>query len=272
MTILKNLRPHGRRLSLVAFCLLSVWPPLSAQTAKELMTDACYNELQQRNNALWASRVERHTAGHTYLEEEIETVGGPIRRLVLVDGHEPSPSERKQDDDRLRRLMQNPKAQQAMKKDREADKKKVDEIFRAMPDAFLFEDQGNQDGLEKLAFHPNPAYSTTTYEDTALHALSGIILIDLQEKRLAQLSATLTEQVDFGYGVIGQLKKGGTIEVKRIRLSPGIWKTSSSKINLNGRIVFFKMISKQQEETQSNFKPVAPDTSIERALEGLIGR
>ena len=267
-----NVRLHRRRHSLAVFCLLSVLPPLSAQTAKELMTDACYNELQQRNNTLWASQVERHTAGHIYIEEEIETVGGPIRRLISVDGHEPSPSERKQDDDRLRKLMQNPKAQQAMKKNRDADQKKVGEIFHAMPDAFLFEDQGRQEGLEKLAFRPNPAYNPTTYEETALHALSGIILIDLQEKRLAQLSATLTEQVEFGYGVIGQLKKGGTIEVKRIKLSPGVWKANSSKIDINGRIVFFKVISKQQDETQSDFKPVAPDTSVEQALRELFSR
>jgi hypothetical protein len=272
MSIFENLRLQRRHPSLVVFCLLSVLPPLSAQTAKELMTDACYNEIQQRNNPLWASRVERRTAGYIHLEDEIETMGGPIRRLVSVDGHEPSPSERRQDDDRLRKLMQNPKAQQAMKKNREADQKKVDQIFRAMPNAFLFEDQGGEAGLEKLAFHPNPAYNPTTYEETTLHALSGTIPIDLQEKRLAQLSATLTEQVDFGYGVIGQLKKGGTIEVKRIRVSPGIWKTSSSKININGRIVFFKTISKQQDETESDFKPVAPDTSVEQALQRLLGK
>jgi hypothetical protein len=77
MTILKKLRPHGTRLSLVAFCLLSVWPPLSAQTGKELMADACYNEVHQREqNALWASQVQRRTADHVYLEEEIETVEG----------------------------------------------------------------------------------------------------------------------------------------------------------------------------------------------------
>ncbi|RZU43615.1 hypothetical protein BDD14_5294 [Edaphobacter modestus] len=235
MSIFENLRPHRIQHSLVVFCLLSVLPPLSAQTAKELMIDACYNERKQhKNDALWASRVERHTAGHIYLEEEIETVGGPIHRLILVDGHEPSPSERKQDDDRLGKLLQNPKAQQAMKKNREADQKNVDEILRAVPDALLFEDQGRQEGLEKLAFRPNPAYNPTPYEERALPALSGVILIDLQEKRLAQFSATLTEQVDFGYGVLGQLKKGGTIEVKRIRLSPGIWKTNSSKISVYG--------------------------------------
>ena len=102
--------------------------------------------------------------------------------------------------------------------------------------------------------------------------MSGVVLIDLDEKRIARFSGTLTEQVDFGFGVIGQLKKGGTIEVKRIRVSPGTWKTSSSKININGRIVFFKMISKQQDEIQSDFKPVEPDTSVEQALQRLLGK
>jgi hypothetical protein len=273
MSIFRKSRPHGRRLALVAFCVHLVLPPLSAQTAKELMADACYNELQEReHHTLWASQVQRHADGHTYLEEEVETVDGPLRRLVSVDGHEPSPSERKQDDDRLRKLMQTPLAQLAMKKNREADEKKVNELLRVIPDAFLFEDQGKQDGMEKLAFHPNPAYNPATFEETALHALSGTMLVDLQEKRLVKLSGTFTQQVDFGYGVIGQLKKGGTIEVQRIRLAPETWKTSSTTININGRLVLFKSISKQQDETQSDFKPVAPDTSIEQALQKLFGK
>ena len=273
MTILKILSRQGRRLSLVAFCLLSVWPPLSALKGKELMADTCYNEAHQREqNALWASQVQRRTADHVYLEEEIETVEGPIHRLISVDGHEPSSSERKQNDDRLRDLMENPKARLAAKKNREADEKKFGELLRVMPDVFLYEDQGNHGGLEKLAFHPNPAFTPKTYEETALHAMSGVILIDLDEKRIASFSGTPTQQVDFGFGVVGQLRKGGTIEVNRIRLSPGIWKTNSSKIDLNGRIVLFKTISKQQDETHSEFKPVAPDTTIPRALQQIGGK
>jgi hypothetical protein len=256
----------------VASGLLSVLPQLSAQTAKELMADACYNELQQRKqDPLWASQVQRRIGGHVYLEKEIETAGGPVHRLLLVDGHEPSPSERTQDDDRLRELMNNPNAQEAMKKARQADERKVDDLLRVIPDAFLFEDQGEQGGLEKLGFSPNPAYKPKSYEETALHAMSGIVLIDLQEKRLAQIAATLTQQVEFGHGLIGSLRKGGTIEVKRARLSPGIWKTSSTRMDINGRIVLFKIISKRQDETQSDFTPEAPDTSIEQALEKLAG-
>lgn len=265
MLIFRILRSHARSLSTVGFCFLGVLPAQSAQTGKELIVDACYNARQQfRDATLWSSRVERHTGGHIYVEKEIETVDGPIRRLISIDGHQPSSSERKQDDDRLRKL-QNPSAQLAMKKDREATQKKLDDVLRVMPEALIFEDRGRLGELEKLAFHPNPSYRPTTYEEMVLHAMSGIVLIDLQEKRLAQLSATLTDEVDFGHGLIGQLRKGGTIEIKRIRLSPGIWKTSSSKFDIDGRIVFFKIV-RQQDENQSEFRPLPSDTNVNQAL------
>jgi hypothetical protein len=169
-------------------------------------------------------------------------------------------------------LLQNPKARLAAKKNREADEKKFGELLRVMPDVFLYENQGNHEGLEKLAFRPNPAFAPKTYEETALHAMSGVVLIDLDEKRIAHFSGILTQQVDFGFGVIGQLKKGGTVEVNRIKLSPGIWKTHSSKIDINGRIVLFKTISKQQNETHSDFKRVDPDTNIPQALQQIAGK
>jgi hypothetical protein len=270
MSTFQDLRHLGKLPPLLGFCFLLALPPLSAETARDLIKDACYNELQQRQqNSLWASQIQRRSAGRIYLEEEIETVDGPIHRLLLVDGHEPSASERQQDDDRLRKLMQSPKAQLAMKKNREADEKRVDDLLRAIPDVFLFEDKGNQEGVEKLAFRPNPAYHPATFEEKAVNALSGVILIDLEEKRMIQLSGTLTQQVDFGDGAIAQLKKGGAIEVKRIKLSPGIWKTSFFSLKINGRIALFKPISKQQDETLSDFKPLARDTTIRQALQQL---
>jgi hypothetical protein len=272
MMTLRILSLHAKRLALLLFCLFLVSTPLRAQTGRELMADACYNERHQREqHLLWASRVQRRTSGHLYLEEEIDTVEGPIRRLLLVDGHEPSPSERKQDDDRLLNLKDSPKARQALRKDREADEKKFDDLLRVLPNAFLFEDQGEQGGSKKLAFRPNPAHKPASFEERALHAMSGVVLIDVHEKRLVELSGTLTQQVDFGYGIIGHLNKGGTIEVKRVRLSPGVWKTSSSRIALSGRFAFFKTISKQMDESHSDFKPVAPDTGIEQALDRTMG-
>jgi len=270
MTMLQNLSPDCRLVALVIFLVLSAFPQLSAENAKQLMTDACENELRQREqNALWASKVERRTAGHVYREREIDTVDGPVHRLLSVDGHEPSPSERKQDADRLRDLKENPKARLALKKHREAEEKKVDDLLRVIPDMFLFQDQGKQGGLERLAFHPNPAYKPSTYEEMALHALSGVVLIDLREKRLARFSGTLTQQVNFGHGLLGHIDKGGTIEVNRVRLSPGLWGTSLFRTDFDGRFAIFKNISKRLDETRNDFEPVPPDTDIQRALEQI---
>jgi hypothetical protein len=269
MKMLQKLRRHSTS---VAFWALSVFPLLAAQNPKELMTDACNNELQQRKyTALWASQVERHTAGHVYREEEIETVDGPIHRLLSVDGHEPSPSERKHDDDRLRELKENPQTRLTLKKDREAEEQKLDSLIRTIPEAFLFEDQGKQGDFEKLAFAPDPAYKPATYEEAALHAMSGIVLIDLREKRLAQVSGKLKQTVNFGYGLVGHLNKGGSIELIRVGLSPGVWRTSSLRINLDGRFALFKRVSRHLDETHSDFELVPPDTNIQRALE-RIGR
>jgi hypothetical protein len=99
--------------------------------------------------------------------------------------------------------------------------------------------------------------------------MSGVVLIDLLEKRLARISATLTQQVDFGYGIIGHLRKGGTVEVNRIQVAPGIWKTTSLRIDINGRFVFFKTINKQQDEAHSDFKSVAPDTTLLQAVQQI---
>jgi len=273
MTTLQILCPHRRPLFVVAFCLLLVSPALPAQTGKDLIADACYNARHQlEDKSLWSSRIQRRTGGHVYLEKEIETVDGPVHHLISVDGHEPSPSERKQDDDRIHDLTQSPNARLTLKKDHEADQRKVADLLRAIPEAFLFDDQGNQGGLEKLAFRPNPRYKPETYEARALHAMSGIILVDLEEKQLAQVSATLIQPVDFGYGAVGRLNKGGTIDVTRVRVSPGIWKTSSSRIDINGRFIFFKTISKHQDDRHIDFNSVASDTSIEQALQQLGGK
>ena len=270
MTMLQNVRPYCTLLAFVAFCALSAFPQVSAQNPKQLMTDVCQNELHQRQqNALWASQVERRTTGHVYREQEVDTVDGPVRRLLSVDGHEPSTSERKQDDDQIRDLKENPKARLMLRRNREAQEKKVDDLLRVVPGIFLFEGQGKQGDFERLAFVPNPAYKPATYEEMALHALSGVVLVDLREKRLARFSGTLTQPVNFGHGLLGHLNKGGMIEVNRVCLSPGQWGTTLFQTDFDGRFAF-KNIGKHLDETRNDFEPVPPDTDIQRALERIV--
>jgi len=243
---------------------------LPSQTARELIGDACYNELQQREKrTLWAYVAERHSNNHVFREQVIETVDGPVRHLLAVDGHPPTPVQMKEENDRQQRLLKSESGRHAIQKQQEDDEKKMEELLRIIPEAFVFEDHGKEGEAEKIAFHPNPEFKPKTYEQRILHALDGIVFIDLHDKRIARLSGSLGTRVVFGYGVIGHVEQGGTTEISRVRLSPQVWKTSAEKINIEGRFVMLKTINKHQDESRTGFEPVAPNTTFAQALDQI---
>ncbi len=260
----------------VAFTLVAgmvLTQAFPSQTPKELIGDACYNELQQpEKRTLWSYVAERHSNNHVFREQVIETVEVPVRHLLAVDGHPPTPAQMKEENDRQQRLLKSESGRHAIQKQREDDDKRMEELLRIIPEAFVFEDQGKEGESEKIAFHPNPEFTPKTYEQRILHALDGIVFVDLQEKRIARLSGSLGTRVVFGYGVIGHVEQGGITEITRVHLSPGVWKISAEKIDIEGRVVMLKTINKHQDESRTGFEPVAPDTTFAQALNKIGGK
>ena len=245
-------------------------PALPSQTAKELIEDACYNELQQREKrTLWSYVAERHSNDHVFREQVIETVEVPVRHLLAVDGNPPTSVQLKEENDRHQELLKNASRRHAIWKQQDNDDKMMAELLRIIPEAFVFEDLGKEGQSERIAFHPNPEFQPKTYEQRILHALDGIVFVDLQEKRIALLSGSLGTRVVFGYGVIGHVEQGGSTEITRVRLSPQVWKTSTEKIDIDGRFVMLKTINKHQNESRSGFEPVAPNTTFAQALDKI---
>jgi hypothetical protein len=260
----------SRFLTLTFAAGMALPPALPSQTARELIGDACYNELQQREKrTLWSYVAERHSNNHVFREQVIETVDGPVRHLLAVDGYPPTPMQMKEENDRQQRLLKSESGRHAIQKQQEDDEKKMEELLRIIPEAFVFEDQGKEGESEKIAFHPNPEFKPKTYEQRILHALEGTVFIDLHDKRIARLSGSLGTRVVFGYGVIGHVEQGGTTEITRVHLSPGVWKTSAEKIDIDGRFVMLKTINKHQDESRTGFEPVAPGTTLAQALDEI---
>jgi hypothetical protein len=259
------------RFAILAFAAAIALPPaLPSQTTKELIAEACYNELQHRETkTLWSYTAERHVDSHIFLERVIETVDGPVRHLLAVDGHPPTPAQIKEEDDRHQELLKSLSGRRALQKQRDDDDKTLEELLHIIPEAFVFEDQGKEGESERIAFHPNPGFKPKTYEQRIVHALDGMVFIDLHDKRIARLSGSLGSRVEFGYGLIGHVEQGGTTEFMRVRLSPQVWKTSAEKIDLDGRFVMLKTINKHQAESRTGFEPVAPDTTFAQALDEI---
>jgi len=243
---------------------------LPSEPTGTLVKEACFNAIQQREvKSLWSYRVERHDDKHIILEQVIETVDTPVTHLLAVDGHAPTVAQLKEEDDRHRRLLRNLAGQSALKKDHDEDSKKMEEMLRIIPVAFAFQDLGKQRGLEKIAFHPNPDFKPKTYEQRVLHTLVGTAFIDLHDKQIVRISASLAQPVEFGLGFIGRVDRGGTVNIVRTRLSGGIWQVSMEKIDLTVRMAIFKSLNRRKDEQRSDFEPVAPGTTFAQALDEL---
>jgi hypothetical protein len=168
-------------LTLAARMALPPAPALPSQTAKELIGDVCHNELQQREKrTLWSYIAERRSNNHVFREQVIETVDAPVRHLLAVDGEPPTSVQLKEENDRNRELLKNASRRHAIQKQEDNDDKKMEELLRIIPEAFVFEDQGREGDSEGIAFHPNPGFKPKTYEQRILHALDGIVFIDLK--------------------------------------------------------------------------------------------
>ncbi len=259
-------------LPLAGALLMCAVPALGAQSpiqsAHDLVKDVVYNELQERRQiSLWQYRVEKRVFSQSLLQHEVETVDGPVARVFARNGKPLDPVARKKETDRLNNLLHNPSEQARMKQDHDAEEQRVQRLIAAMPDAFLYEYDGAADeGSVRLLFRPNPAYNPPTYEARVYHALTGEVWIQPQLKRLVRIDAHIVSEIDFGFGILGRIEKGGAFQIRREQVSENRWKTSVLDVHVSGHIIFFKNISKDQHEVRTAFQPMSPHTSVQDAV------
>jgi hypothetical protein len=170
---------------------------------------------------------------------------------------------------RQEQLVRDPSQQLAVKKQNDADEVRLENFVRLLPNAFLYAYDGWDGPDVRLSFRPNPAFVPPTMESKTLQSMAGTIMVSLQQKRLARMNGHMVENVDFGFGILGRIAKGGTFEIERIQVSPTHWKTHLVDIHVNGRMLLFKTISKQQHETRSAFEPVSRDLDLGQGEELL---
>ena len=237
------------------------------------MKDVVANELTDRTeHSNWMYRVTKVVEQQTLTQLEVETKDGPVHRLLTINDAPLNSAQQQQETVRQEQLILDPGQQLAVKKQNDADEVRLENFVRLLPSAFLFEYDGWDGPDLRLSFRPDPAFVPPTMESRALRSMAGTILISAQQKRLARMNGHLVENVDFGFGILGHIAKGGTFEIERIQVSSSHWKTHLVDIHVNGRMLLFKTISKQQHETRSNFESVSKDLDLRQGEELLQAR
>jgi hypothetical protein len=248
-------------------------PQTTAATTEAVTTlvrEVVYNELHDHDtHGFWKYWVEHRSAKGTRVEQQVETNDGPISRAVMANGRPLDTQGLQAEEARLRELMSSPVQQASRRQAYREDEGRIGRILSLLPDAFLYEDTGEENGLRHLRFHPNPAYPPRSIEARIFHAMSGDLWLDARMKRLARLNGALTENVDFGFGLLGRLYRGGWFQLERTRVGTTDWKTERLEVHMSGRAMLFKTVARETSEVRGGFEPVPPRMSLEQGVRVL---
>ncbi len=233
----------------------------------QLVREVVYNELHDHElHGYWRFWIERHAQNETRLEEQVETADGPVSRLARSNGQPLDAAGRLAEERRLQRLLNSPAEQARHRQEHAEDEKRIGRIVALLPDAFLYEYAGVEKDCYRLRFRPNPEYSAHSIEARIFHAMSGELWIDSRYKRMARLDGRIEENVDFGYGILGRLYKGGWFQLQRTRVSATDWKTENLEVHMNGRAMLFKTIARETSEKRGGFLPVPAGLNLAQGV------
>jgi hypothetical protein len=279
-----NDRPLSHRTTLpmptlAAVCVFLASLPLSARAqspqiaSAELVRDAIRNEINDDAHTHLFAWKERKNHGHkTQLEHLVQTPSGIVSRVILINDEPLNPKQQSEEDERVR-TMRDPEQMRRKLKDQQEDDARTSKMLGSIPDAFDFVylnsvTAPNGHKLTTFKFTPHPGYNPPSREVAVFTGMQGELVIDETAMRLAKVDGTLFKDVNFGWGILGRLYKGGLFLVEKSEITPTHWDTTHTVLHFDGKVLIFKSLHIDEDETDWDFKPVPP-MSVEQALDYL---
>jgi hypothetical protein len=269
-------------ISLVVFASLAS----QAQTAPPALTPAQAQALVERALATESRAAQdlSHTAHPmryrlrktsprlTSIKEIVETRDGDVARLLSIDDEPLSAPDEQKEQARLQSLIDNPSLQEHRKHSEDSDAARAMKVLRVLPNAFLYQFAGTAataaGTVEKFSFKPNPQFDPPDLETGVLTAMAGEIWIDPVEERVVRLAGSLQQDKEIGLGIIGELDKGGWIEIDQANVGEHQFRIVHLKLVMNGRVLFKAKNSNSVQE-YSEFQSLPPELSYKQAIQML---
>jgi hypothetical protein len=247
----------------------------------QLVRRAVQNEIKANHDtsAHFMFRGTKTTAKGSTTKIYVETNEATAGLVVAYDGKPLTPEQRRAEQEHLEHMVRDPEELRKKRNQEHEDAERSIRIMRALPEAFLFEYAGEENGspgigrtgdpLVRLKFHPNPNYKPPSHVEEVLVGMQGHILVDAHRGRIASIDGTLFRQVGFGWGILGRLNAGGHFVVHQQEVGDDTWEVSSMTVNFTGKIMMVKNLTIQSTEVYSGFKKVPAELTFAQALELL---
>jgi hypothetical protein len=257
----------------LAVSLFSVGLIAQAQQAKQdpraqaIVRVAVQTELDadKADHSRWRYRSEVRRADGESLYIVVDTDTGSVKKKVQQDGKPLDAVALNEEMQRIDSFVRDPSQQARRQKDSEQDDKRAENMLRMLPDAFLWTIKSDTPQDTTLAFTPDPDFSAPSMEARVFAAMAGEIVVTKQAHRMQSIKGQLVHDVKFAFGLLGKMEQGGTFNVERREIGPGIWQITESHVHIKGHVLVFHNISEQEDEVKSDFHPMPPATTLEQA-------
>ncbi len=250
----------------------------STANPHELVSQVVKNEIAANgpSGVHFMFRNQRKTPHVNQTKLIVETREATAGLLVEVDGHPLTPQQREAEAARLQNYLRNPEELNRKRKQEKEDAEHTIRIVKALPSAFLYERDGTQQGsagmgspgdeLVRLKFHPNPDYEPPSRVEQVLTGMTGHLLIDTRQNRIAEIDGTLEKEVGFGWGILGHLDRGGRFLVQQADVGSHQWEITHMELAFTGKILWVKKLNVRSNDVFSDFRVVAPDLTFSQGV------
>lgn len=163
------------------------------------------------------------------------------------------------------RFIQDAQAQARQRKAGQHDDKQATEMLRLLPNAFVWTITARNASHTTLHFRPDPDFHPPDWETRVFAAMEGDMMVDNAQHRIVSLKGRLIHDVKFGFGLLGDLKAGGTFDVERRKTGNSVWQITQIHVHIQGHALLFKNISQNDDDVLSQFQPLPGDISLQQA-------
>ena len=240
-----------------------------AQSPRDVVRQAVQTELESSRNdhSHWLYFELDRKPEKTLKQWVAQAHSVSLERVVERDG-QPLPEYQQREE--MRSFINDPGAQNKKRKSGQHDDEQAAELLKILPDAFIWTIEGEKGSEILLHFKPDPQFHPPDLEARVFAAMEGEMAIDRRQRRIASLKGRLIHDVKIGFGLLGELKAGGTFDVERRELTPTVWEIVETHVHIQGHALIFKTISENEDDVKSHFKQIDQGTSLQQAQQELL--
>lgn len=238
-------------------------PPLIEKMAANEVTAR-----QQKQNFFYVSEERSNrTGGHLWKENVVETIDGPLRRLIAIDNRPLTPAEAEAEQRRIDNLVSHPNEFRRLNQVHKDDETRAVQLLQILSNDFTVTPDGEVNGCLRFHFQSKPDFHPSSYQERVAREMAGTVSVKEPENRLCTLDASILHPVEFGFGVLGHIDQGGHFSLARKQIDAENWKSDRISVHVSGRILMLKSLAQNQDAVRTRIRLVPQNLTLAQAAQ-----